>query len=129
KKPRDLQQIPPANPTYPRLAECAAEAWEMVARETEPMLPHAAVDWVRQEAECEDGTAVKKALYWAAGHWLESRRPDKLYGSIIHSNIKEGEFDSAYGHTKNLTHVAAKWHDWYHTAQRVIALCRELEAA
>lgn len=99
----------------------------MIVRATEPMLPHAAIDWVRQEAECEDVRTVKRALYWVAAEWLEGQRLDKLWGSIIHQRIKEANFDGAEKQARS-THQEA-WDGWYATAQRVIALCRELDAA
>lgn len=100
----------------------------MLARETEPMLPHAAVDWLRQEAECEDVFTVKSALYWVAAEWLEAQRLDRLYGSIIHHRIKAADFDGASEQATNVKHLPEKWLPWYQLAQRVIALCREIDA-
>lgn len=99
----------------------------MLVREEAPMLPHAAIDWMRQEAECEDVSAVKRALLWVAAEWLENQRLDNLRGSIIHQRIKTAEFDEADKQAKSFP-TNTEWHGWYSTAQRVVALCRELNA-
>jgi hypothetical protein len=119
---------PRAGANDPRLSARAAEAWVMLARPTAPMLPHAAVDWVRQEAECEDVRAVKRALFRAAGEWLEDQRKDELRGSVIHQRIKEAKFDDAAEQARDLRSVSRDWHPWYKVARRVIALCRQLES-
>lgn len=141
KTPRGRAPAPPAGSDHPRLPACAAAAWAMLVRETEPMLPHAAVDWVRQEAECEDVAAVKRALCCAAanelGELLRRLRIDARWKRENTSTaratvlLSKGRIAAAWDEMKWLqgVHDSGYWFEWWTAWEATINRCRELEAA
>lgn len=122
------------------------QAWDMMLLAENPMLPHAALDWLREKSDDDETIVIKGVLYLWAGnrlgelgdtlgvhHWLEPEPlPNSLNGTKTGRGcwrLMEGKLDEAWNSVSWILKAnhGSSYVQFARQFKRYVDLCRALE--